>query len=106
MEPTHWELERTQADMEMAADERERALKDICWLVRRHEIRLQELIVQLLDQGDDALRPSTVERCDPDDATASAPVDIHFSLLAHVAFASKILRVPGSSSMAESINDL
>lgn len=106
METTHWELELTQADMEMAADEREQALKDICWLVRRHAIRLQELIVQLLDEGDGVERPSAVEKIDSVDTMASPPVDIHLSLLAHVAFASKILRVPGNGSMAEAINDL
>ena len=106
VEPTHWELELTQADMEMAADEREQALRNICCLVRRHEIRLQELIAHLLDAGDRAQRPLAAEISDSDDTTAGLPVDIHCSLLAHVAFASKILRVPGNRPMAEAINDL
>lgn len=89
MEPTHWQLELAQADMEMAADEREQALTKICRWIRRHDIRLQELIAHLLDEADGAQRSSTVERSDSADATASPAADIHCSLLAHVAFAPK-----------------
>ena len=105
MEPTHWQLELTQADMEMAADEREQALKDICHWIRRHDIRLQELIAHLLDEGEDARSPSTGTRNDSVDSTATPAADIHSSLLAHVAFAPRILRVTGRSPMAEAIND-
>ena len=105
VEPTHWQLELAQADMEMAADERERALSDICCLVRRHEIRLRELISHLLQDGDGSQRSSTVEKSDSINTKASPVEDIHCSLLAHVAFASKILRIPENRTMAEAIND-
>ena len=105
MEPTHWQLELTQADMEMAADEREQAIKDICHWIRRHDIRLQELIARLLDEGEGAQSPSTGTRNDSGEAGAGPAPDIHCSLLAHVAFAPKLLRVTGRSPMAEAIND-
>ncbi|KMS53640.1 hypothetical protein [Sphingobium baderi] len=71
MEPTYWQLELAQADMEMAADERERALRDICCWIRRHDIGLQELIAHLLDDGNGTRRPSTVER----DVSADGKLD-------------------------------
>ncbi|WP_257558261.1 hypothetical protein [Sphingobium sp. CFD-2] len=105
MEQTPWQLELAQADMEMEAAEREKALRDICRLVRRHEVRLQELIACLLEEGSEG---STSEATDRPILVEPAPLpkaDIHCSLLAHIAFASKILPQAGRPVLADAIND-